>query len=417
MIAIIEPICKKFSHEKINSGFLTAFSLSYPEELIQLYAYKSHIEALIKMLKHDKVEIENLSFVEIKNAPNTGFFSLIKYTINFYRVFEELRLNGVDKMFFLSFSPSILWVIKSLSKISKFSAFKFLFVLHGSFEEIAINKKQESLLLLNKVSSFKDVIKFIYYLSLKIIDYPWNLINNHFFNFVKVLNYKHSNNFRYAAISPYIIENAKKYIDVNYFNIQLINFPTNFVDPAFPSNEGCFKMGVFGYGNSKKLADISRLLLKENIKEKFQIKIIGMDNRGLSDFPFIKFTSKGKPLTRVEMEKAAEDVDVFLILYESDKYRLSCSGSIFEALSYCKPIIHLENECIDFYNNVNQPIGISCKSDYDFAITLRDIIENNDRSKLLEYQKNILKLRDQLNIKKSIPQILKAFSWGPVNHD
>lgn len=416
MIAIIEPICKKFSHEKINSGFLTAFSLSYPDELIQLYAYKSHIDALINMLKHDKVVIENLSFVELKNAPNTGFLSIIKYTINLYRIFEELRLKEVDKLFFLSFSPSILWVIKNLLKLNKFSSLKFLFVLHGSFEDIAVDKKQDSPIFNNQVRSFKDLIKFFYHLCLYFIDYPWNFFNNHFFNFVKVLNYNHTNNFRYVAISSYIIENAKKYIDVNYFNIHLINFPTNFVDPAFTQNEEIFKMGVFGYGNSKKLVDISRLLLKEDIHIKFQIKIIGMDNRGLSDFPFIKFTSKGKPLTRVEMEKAAEDVDVFLILYESDKYRLSCSGSIFEALSYCKPIIHLENECINFYNNVNLPIGISCKSDYDFAFTIRNIIENNDRSKLFEFQKNILKLREKLNIKESIPQILKAFSWGPDKH-
>jgi hypothetical protein len=263
------------------------------------------------------------------------------------------------------------------------------------------------------MNSFKDLIKFFYYLGKYIINFPWNYINKHFFNFIKVLSYNHSINFRYAAISPYIIENAREYIDVDFFNIHLINFPINFVDVEVFKHGEFLNIGVFGYGNSKKLADISRLLLKEDINNKFQIKVIGMDNRGLSDFPFITFTSKGKPLTRVEMENAAEDVDIFLILYESYRYRLSCSASIFEALSYCKPVIHLENECIDFYNKENLPIGISCKSDYDLAREIKIIIENNnnERINLIKFRKNILLLREQLNIKKSVPQIKNAFSW------
>ena len=100
MIAIIEPICRNFSHEKINSGFLTALSLSYPDEWIQLYAHKSHIEALIKILEHDKVFIKNISFVETINVYNTDMLSLIKYTYALYKIFKDLRIKGVEKMFF-----------------------------------------------------------------------------------------------------------------------------------------------------------------------------------------------------------------------------------------------------------------------------------------------------------------------------
>jgi hypothetical protein len=58
---------------------------------------------------------------------------LIKYTYALYKIFKDLRSKGVEKMFFLSFSPSILWIIKNLLKIRNFSSFKFLFLLHGSF--------------------------------------------------------------------------------------------------------------------------------------------------------------------------------------------------------------------------------------------------------------------------------------------
>jgi len=411
VIVIIEPFCKKMSHEKINSGFLTGIRLSYPDEEVQLYAHKSHIEALINILDHDKVDINNVTFVEIINAPNTGIISLVAYTYIFYKIFNDLINREIKKVFFLSFSPAILLIIKKLKMINKFSGLNFLFILHGAFEEIAGNGNNQ--LYISKINSLREVFKLIYQYYLDLINLPWNYISKRHFSFLKVFKYNHDKDFRYVALSPHIIRNARIFLDVDYYNIHLINFPINFQKENILLESEYMKIAVFGYGNSKKLSDISKLLVEENISDKFEIKIIGMDNRGLSDFPFIKFTSNGQPLTRFEMEKEAKDVDIFLILYESNGYRLSCSGSIFEALSYCKPIIHLQNECIDYYNNSDLPIGISCKSDYDLAITLKNIIENNDneRSRLIEFRKNILTLRDRLDIKHSIEQIKNAYTW------
>jgi hypothetical protein len=413
MIAVIEPICKSFSHEKINSGFLTAIRYTYPNDAILVYAHRSHIEALNKILAHDNVNIKNISYVEILNGPNSGILSLFKYLYVFYKIFSDLDKKNINKIFFLSFSPAILFIIKQFKKLNKFSKFTFLLILHGIFEDIALKNSKNIIYKINKFNSFKDFLKIFYHIFLDILNYPSFLLTKYFLNFNNVFKYKHSNDFRYAALSQYIIDNAKEFLDVEYFNIHLIDFPNNFVNENEFIEGHHIKFGVFGYGNSKKLAQISKLLLEENINSNFEIKIIGMDNRGLSDYQFIKFTSNGKPLTRQEMERAAKDVDIFLILYESNKYRLSCSGSIFEALSYSKPIIHLANECIDYYNDINLPIGISCKTDIDLVITIKNFIENKDNIKknLIEYKKNILVLRKKYHINNLIPQIKKAYTW------
>ena len=121
--------------------------------------------------------------------------------------------------------------------------------------------------------------------------------------------------------------------------------------------------------------------------------------------------SPGKPLTRDEMEKAAQDIDLFLILYDKSRYRLSCSGSILESLSYTKPILHFDNDCINYFNQKAMPIGIEAKTLDQFALKMKEMIENYDSFKpmLHQFRENIVKLRNEVAIENSLEQIKEAF--------
>jgi hypothetical protein len=113
------------------------------------------------------------------------------------------------------------------------------------------------------------------------------------------------------------------------------------------------------------------------------------------------------------MERQAMDIDVFLILYDKSRYRLSCSGSMLESLSMIKPIVHLENDCINQFNTTINPIGICCYSLDEYVGKLVDIIENYDSYQITfaNFRKNIMKLRDECGIDKSVPQIRESFNW------
>src|SRR5690606_8586265 len=119
----------------------------------------------------------------------------------------------------------------------------------------------------------------------------------------------------------------------------------------------------------------------------------------------------GRPLTRQYMEELAEDIDVFLIMYGSNRYRLSCSGAILEALSYRKPIIHLGNECIDFFNQRNCPIGFRCNNINEFVDVMEDLIINySDRKAVLsDFRDNIDELRGAYSIEASKDKIRESF--------
>jgi hypothetical protein len=157
---------------------------------------------------------------------------------------------------------------------------------------------------------------------------------------------------------------------------------------------------------------VEKLSLRE-INNKYEIRIIGMDNSELSMYKQINCPSPGKRLSREDMEKYAEDIDMFLILYDQSLYRVSCSGSIMESLSYQKPILHFNNDCINYFNNNNSPIGIRVNSIDDFVNTMIFEIENyeNFKDKDKIFQKNILTLRDKYKIENSINELYKSFTW------
>ena len=101
------------------------------------------------------------------------------------------------------------------------------------------------------------------------------------------------------------------------------------------------------------------------------------------------------------MEELAQDIDAFLILYEPHRYRLSCSGSIVEALSMHKPIFYLENECIRAFDHIpDVPLGISAPNVSQLAEHMSRFIENypTHQSELLQFREYIEHVRQAVDI-------------------
>ena len=259
-----------------------------------------------------------------------------------------------------------------------------------------------------------DLPKKIFHKALsKLPKAPWLKPTRVFFTVKRMMEWNHSLDYRYIALSPHIVKNAGKYIDLHKFNFYTVILPTNFVKPSVFANNEYAKFAIFGYGDSLVLHNIAYLLAQKNITKPYEIRIIGMDNRGTEGFSNITYTSNGEVLAREEMERQATDIDAFLILYDKARYRLSCSGSILESLSMMKPIVHFENDCINQFNTIDKPIGFCCVSLDEYVNKLFDIIENYDsyHATFANFRKNILKLRDDYAIDKSVPLIRESFTY------
>ena len=431
MIFVCEPSVTKFSHEKVNSGFLHALTLAYPNETIRFYAQNSHIQAMKSISELDGTDFSKINFVPITFGNPEGFAQFFRYHFLFTRILKEALLQNSPRVFFLSYNPFILYQLKRLKMKSCFANFIFTFVLHGSFEHLATEQEAPIPLIPIPVEhkGLRERLrgKSIAFIAQKIfaalfeklqqrIPNPWTLFSQKYLSEKKVFYLKQNQDFRFVALSPHVIKNARRYMNVEKANLFPAVLPTVFRNFPHHISSDYIRFAVFGYGNSTMLHNVLLKLAQKKITKAYEIRIISMDNRGTQGFPNVTCTSPGKAMDRREMERYVPDVDLFLILYDSSRYRLSCSGSILESLSYRKPILHFENECLDFFNHKEEPIGYRAKSIDEYADKMLDLIENfNDHKVELEnFGRNIDQLRERYAISNSVPSIKKAFELKKV---
>ena len=259
-----------------------------------------------------------------------------------------------------------------------------------------------------KKINFK-IFKNKFNLILKRLDPFHDFINKHVIN--DLIEQKHDSNFNYLVISEHIYINLKNKIDLKNLNISYVNYPQLSYNILTKTNNKHPKFAIFGYGDSKMLYNLNLILERLNIKSPFEIRIIGMDNRATSKFPWITFPSNGQTLSRIEMESLLKDIDFNLILYTKDRYSLSCSASIIEAISYLQPIIHLENSCISYYNK-NESIGYECADLTSMAKKINDIVlnYNQELNNIKTFKINLATSRDSMSPDNNLKMFSKVFN-------
>jgi len=403
MVVICEPSFKSFSHEKINEGFIYVINKLHTDDILFL-AHKTHWAVLKKSLIKNKVDISRINFVNISVSTN-GSFNLLYILKNIFKLKRISKKFKVEKIIYLSSSKGLLFCLKNILPLN----IKKYFVLHAELEELRDEIKLDEQLIEMPIQSNIQKLKKI---NLKIFKNKFNLISKRldpFQNFINkhaikdLIEQKHDSSFNYLVISEHIYINLKNKIDLKNLNISYVDYPQLSYDILNKTNNKYPKFAIFGYGDSKMLYNLNLILERLNIKSPFEIRIIGMDNRATSTFPWITFPSNGQTLSRTEMESLLEDIDFNLILYTKHRYSLSCSASIIEAISYEQPIIHLENPCISYYNK-NESIGYECPDLFFMANKIKQIVlnYNEELNAINEFKKNIKKTKEYLNPDKNL---------------
>lgn len=424
MVIVCDPSCKGISHEKVNAGYIYGLLLAYPKERIAFFADTSHFNEIKSIFRSNKINFSRVKNIPIKFNPAAiyGITGILAYLFLFKKIFDKMISLKSDKILFLSSGPIILFVIKLLKNISKYKNICCTFVLHGELEDIANVDYKDPY-----VPTPNDNIKFnlmrpgvVLLIIRQIISKPfiwlssnYSLIFKRIFRTKKIMMWQHSNQYHYISMSPHVTENTKKYLDVDYLNFYTIVLPIIFAKPVPPPNNKYIKFAVFGYGDSSQMQKMLTILSKKKITKPYEIRIISMDSRGTEGFSNVTRLSKGKVLTREEMENALPDIDMFINLYDKTRHRFGCSLSILELFSYLKPVLHLSNPGYDFFNKPKKPIGIRTESLNEFVNMMYDMIENYPRYKkqLFIFRKNMLEYRMEYNIKSNLSKLKESLRY------
>jgi hypothetical protein len=399
----------------VNSGFLTLLRQAYPDTPIRLYTDSSHKDALERILAHDKVALD-IDYREFAVRDPLRVSGLLHYYRQFRRVLEDTIAQGSREVMFLSTSPVLLHILKRLKSIQAFAHLRFVFVCHAEFEDIANDTYQPVPVTAVREPTFFEKLRSVRPLELpakaralvarKLIA-RYALAWKTRFRIREQLEWRASDDYAYIVLSPHIVTAASRYINLDDVPVRAVEMPYNFAPAPPPPTNDYIRFATFGFGDPTALKQVVDRLDAMSLTAKYEIRIIGMDNRGLENHPRVYCPSPGKQLTRAEMERHAQDIDAFLILYGDNRYRLSCSGAIFETLSYVKPVLHIGNPCVVEFDRPEQPIGFRSSNLDELATAMARMIEDypGHRAAFGERRGNILRLRERLSMDALAPKL------------
>lgn len=421
MINIYELICKHHSHEICNAGFLKLYSRAYPDQTINFYADRTHIKYLKNQLFENNIDfnLNNIKFKEISFASGDGILSFIK---KYFFLKNEKKKWTNNKTIFLSFDLITLKILGYILKKNE-NHLNILLVAHGILESIDQSQSNPRDSFVNPNSIFqrlklkimqpKLLFELIYQklknISSKFTSIPIKTFFKNFDEIFKTFNFSYV---KFVLLSEHIELELKKIKSINNFNRIIVPMPTILKNLTIKLPEDKINFGIIGYGLPEAQLELLSFLEKQNISQTFNLTLIGLQPDIFKNTKKIKIIrpKNSVSLSRTEMENAIKEIHFQIILYPQNSYRLSQSLSIFEALRYQKPILHIKNPCISFYNTKHLPIGIECGDIQELGLRIKYIIEDKEKTKKMhkKFINNINIVREKYGIENSI-KIIQNF--------
>jgi hypothetical protein len=410
------------SHETPNAGFVGALIKCFPDEELVLYGEKLHLRSIQEILARNGIAMKLMRFRPIFASGSHG---LPMSLYSCFHMLREIKRNNGDRVLFLSASPEQEYVVKKMC-MWFFKSINCTFILHGAFEKLSGvpwfitphlsgTVKKQPLIERLRGKSFA-------YIRAELWAMIWRRLKAAFLQFGSIecdiknslLAFQETDRFKHVMLSSHIELNAAKYIDTAKLNAYTITMPAIFSikPPSLPINTYA-KFAILGCGNTGLLQRLNMTLATLNIRQNYEIRLIGSDGRGIGGYPHVTRPIP-RMLHRVEMEVLMRDIDMQMILYEHSRYRLCCSASILEAHAYAKPIIYLKNDCIDAFNQPPKSIGICCANVREMAMHIQRIVNNYTKfqDELQQYYKNILFHRNRINIMNNLHLLKDAMSFN-----
>ncbi len=425
MIILIEPLCRGASHEVFNAGFVELFCMAFPSERIVYCAEKTQIDCVRNVLGETLSDTAQIEWRPIDWPRNWIWWGALKGYFKLQGLARSVGNRDDIKIVFLSFDNIILSLVKVLfdNKISP--VFPVLLVVHGILEQcntlglskcqinprdkgvgkkhlidafrkllIIARKHRSSPLLMVRTTGQRATNGLSNFISQKFNSIHKKMVPSFCIN----LKPNKSNNFIYIALSEHILTTAKRIDYLKDLPWRTIPLPRKMIESRVPhTNSERVIFSVFGYGLPISLEEILMHLQEKDINAPYEIRLIGNMPSKLRHYRNVLGPSKPGKISRKEMDTMNQPVHYQLILYPEDSYQLSASGSIFEAICCSKPIIHLNNPCINYYNSDRLPIGYCERDLKSIAQRMIDIIQNNlhQTEQYQEFHQNIKTLQRQ----------------------
>lgn len=392
MIAIIDLACTKFSHEMFNAGTITQVHLAFPQDKIVYFAETEQISC-VKRILNETLDNQNIPPL-IEFAPITHDLDGSNEAVIIQEVIE--KNITVKSILITSFISMQMYELQDI--IKRNTHIKFVFLLHGIIEyliedkeklhyrlplniNISLALRQFHIVLrrfMQKKTPPQDIFSFRESLQQLAILPNVNLIafSNEYQNY-------------YTKISKDITNKINKFYLPYVYDFAIKDKP--FTDTV--------KIGIMpsshqaSDGYARSLAYYAYLHSRSK-RTNFLFEIVNGDNSWKCMGKYVHINNK-RPLDRHELNKILHDCDWVLLPYGKEKYKLSSSGILFDAINMQVPCLMGPSHCFNDFDD--SLIGIHASNYSSLKKNLLQIIKSPDRKKYHEFRKNIRKLKYEMN--------------------
>lgn len=388
MIAVIETAMGSLSHEVFNAGILYQLHNIYSNKEITYFCEREQAKCVKRILDEHGCK-NNINFSYISRP----FLEFSKKEMaankrEYIKIFSECY--DADFVIILSLVYINSGLIKNI--VGRFQNIKFGICIHGYIENIL---PQNDVKFEKRYNLFKALKEF-----------RKNKIALEYFkrNLNEMALFSNCNIILYSDV----YKNYKKYINQPlYENIKTLNLPYAFsYDGKAPVKSNIFKIGVMPSSAAAKdhnCIKIIQYMDRQRSRINYPYKFI-IFNHYIGDFSNVIYFKSMKK-TRKDIERFMNGCDWILIPYDENKYILSSSGVMFDAIEAERPFFALGSP--SFFKAIDAGCGIQRKSIEDLCEQIIDKINDKNRNYGV-YRENAARLKKQME-KENIEKLIEIF--------
>lgn len=310
----------------VNKAMLSMLCSAFPGEVI-CYASKSAMSHL------DTRGCLKIKYLYV-NSVNGKLAVLLRYfTSTIYNIFILLSSHSDDLLFY---NYNNVFSLKALDLINRFKKTKIIICCHGEMEFLSLKSSGSQL--------YKKIMS-------GLVRSYFNKDNRH-----------PSNGMYFIVLSDVALKNIKPYLSEElYSRFFSIDHPVLSLgsQPYISRMSECgnvdrINLGTVGILNEHKGGSLYQQLIKKVNKKRHDIcfHIIGhiqCDPEPFKALDVVIPEKTNEPLPDYLFLEKVNRLDFILYFYSSDKYRLTSSGALLDAIRFRKPVIALRNEYFEYF--------------------------------------------------------------------
>jgi hypothetical protein len=373
-IVVVEPQMQGLFHAPFNAALLHAVALAYPHRPVSFQAFPEHAQVVRTILQqHAPALIQRL---EWRTASLPSAKSLPARWLDARRSIRQAA-GSSEQVLFCSISRMQLLHLKKF--LLQRTGSQVRAVLHGDLDRIEHEQREA---------------------------FPKNL-----FSMERVLQMPHPPALRYLLLSESIRQHIPDRFRQALAESSFIDHPYHF-PPVHPAPPEDLVFGVFGNsGDGRLLEQVVRSVKAVNPSVRFRLIGFLSNSKTVERLkPFVEDVTE-TPVSRETFIRLAQGISHTLWLAPRDSFRLRASGTFFDALAYCKPLVYTANPYIDPYYLQNPRIGTRCESIEEVASTILNLVENHTAPAYLEAQEAMKDFRRRFTPEALAETIPAALQW------